>query len=287
MATLLDSSRSYVAGQWVQGDAAFAVENPADESTVAEVSATPLAEIERAVVEARRSFDRGVWADLAPTERAARVGALLDHLETMKDDLVHTMILEAGQPRGLRRGLAVRHGHGSGTVHDRPVPVHAPRGAQPGPRRRARGGTGGAQRPSVRAGGCRRGDHALQRGDHHGLPEGRARAARRQLRGPPAEPAHAHLVARLRSRRRRGRDPARRAERDRRGRGRRRRAAHDPSRRGCGVVHRLDLGRTADPRPGRPDGEAGHAGARRQVGADLLRRRASPGARSGRWSRSP
>ena len=69
----LDMARRYLIDRagptWPAGGSratsTFAVENPADESTVAEVAATPLAEIERAVVEARRSFDSGVWADLA------------------------------------------------------------------------------------------------------------------------------------------------------------------------------------------------------------------------------
>jgi aldehyde dehydrogenase (NAD+) len=104
MPQLIDPSRSYVAGRWVTGETSFAVENPADETTVAEVAATPIAEVERAVVEARRSFDEGAWADLPADERAARVHALLDHLVTMKDDLVHTMVLEAGQPIGFADG---------------------------------------------------------------------------------------------------------------------------------------------------------------------------------------
>jgi acyl-CoA reductase-like NAD-dependent aldehyde dehydrogenase len=112
MANLIDPGRSYVAGRWVEGETTFAVENPADESVVAEVAATPLAEIERAVTEARRSFDDGVWADLAPAERAARVGALLDHLVTQKDDLVHTMVLEAGQPLSFADGSQFGMGMG-------------------------------------------------------------------------------------------------------------------------------------------------------------------------------
>ncbi|MBV9951838.1 MAG: aldehyde dehydrogenase family protein [Acidimicrobiia bacterium] len=110
--TLIDPGRSYVAGRWVEGEATFPVENPADESLVAEVSATPLAEIERAVTEARRSFDEGVWADLAPAERARRLHALLDHLTTMKDDLVHTMVREAGQPTGFAEGSQFTMGMG-------------------------------------------------------------------------------------------------------------------------------------------------------------------------------
>jgi aldehyde dehydrogenase (NAD+) len=134
MGELIDASRSYVAGAWVEGDTTFAVENPADESIVAEVAATPVPEIERAVLEARRSFDEGVWADLAPAERAARVGALLDHLATMKDDLVRTMVLEAGQPIGFADGSQFGMGMGlaRGTIdlylsmkHEEPNPVPA------------------------------------------------------------------------------------------------------------------------------------------------------------------
>jgi acyl-CoA reductase-like NAD-dependent aldehyde dehydrogenase len=132
MTELIDPSRSYVAGRWVQGDTSFTVENPADESTVADVAATPPPEIERAVRAARRSFDEGVWADLAPAERAARVGALLDHLATMEADLVHTMVQEAGQPVGFAQGAQFTMGMGlaRGTIdlylslrHEEPNPV--------------------------------------------------------------------------------------------------------------------------------------------------------------------
>ena len=62
MTTLITERQSYVAGRWVDGDETVAVENPADESHVADVSVTPIAEFERAVAEARRAFDEGPWA---------------------------------------------------------------------------------------------------------------------------------------------------------------------------------------------------------------------------------
>jgi acyl-CoA reductase-like NAD-dependent aldehyde dehydrogenase len=111
-AQLIDPGRSYVAGGWVEGEAAFTVENPADESVVADVPSTPLAEIERAVVSARRAFDDGVWADLPAQERARRLQLFLDHLAAAEDDLVHTMILEAGQPRGFAYGAQLMMGMG-------------------------------------------------------------------------------------------------------------------------------------------------------------------------------
>ena len=69
-AGILEYRNAFVAGRWVDGPDRFPVENPADESVVVELFATPLDEVHRAIAEARRSFDEGVWADLPPSERA-------------------------------------------------------------------------------------------------------------------------------------------------------------------------------------------------------------------------
>jgi acyl-CoA reductase-like NAD-dependent aldehyde dehydrogenase len=98
MVALIAERSSYIAGKWVDGDAVFPVENPADESVVAEVSAAPPQEVERAVTEARRSFDSGVWADLPARERARTLRAFLDRIEERREALVATMVAEAGQP---------------------------------------------------------------------------------------------------------------------------------------------------------------------------------------------
>jgi aldehyde dehydrogenase (NAD+) len=101
---------TYVAGSWVEGDEVVAVENPADESHVADVSATPLPEVERAVLEARRSFDEGVWAGRPVSERAAVLHALLDHVEAQAEDVVPEVIAEAGQPAFFAELTQVRGG---------------------------------------------------------------------------------------------------------------------------------------------------------------------------------
>ncbi|MFG1921964.1 aldehyde dehydrogenase family protein [Cryptosporangium sp. NPDC048952] len=90
--------KSYVAGTWVEGDTTFTVENPADETTVTELPETPLPEVERAIVEARKSFDSGVWADRSIDERATMLNAFFDAFATHHDELVDTMVTEAGQP---------------------------------------------------------------------------------------------------------------------------------------------------------------------------------------------
>jgi acyl-CoA reductase-like NAD-dependent aldehyde dehydrogenase len=76
--TILAEQRTYVAGRWVTGDDVVGVENPADESHVADITVTPLGEVHRAIAEARRSFDDGVWADTPARERARVLHAFID-----------------------------------------------------------------------------------------------------------------------------------------------------------------------------------------------------------------
>ncbi|GAB1813587.1 aldehyde dehydrogenase family protein [Mycobacterium sp. MUNTM1] len=89
--------RTYVAGSWITGDDVVSVENPADESHVADITATPLAEVQRAIAEARRSFDSGVWADMPPHERARVLHTFIDHIESERATLIPTLVAEAGQ----------------------------------------------------------------------------------------------------------------------------------------------------------------------------------------------
>ncbi|MDG2029168.1 MAG: aldehyde dehydrogenase family protein [Acidimicrobiales bacterium] len=111
---VISEKRSFVAGDWVTGEEAMAVENPADESTVAEITATPAVEVERAIREARRSFDSRVWADVAPADRAATLHRFLDHLESMAADLGDTIVAEAGQPPYLAQSTQVTGGIAQG-----------------------------------------------------------------------------------------------------------------------------------------------------------------------------
>lgn len=96
---IIEEHRSYIAGRWVEGDETLAVENPAEETCVAEVSITPLAEVERAVLGARRSFDDGDWALMDPARRIQALHRFVDHVESRRDELVSTVMAEAGQPR--------------------------------------------------------------------------------------------------------------------------------------------------------------------------------------------
>ena len=95
---LLSERQSFVAGTWVEGGQSFAIVNPADESTVTELGATPVEGVSRAVGKARQTFDEGVWTDRPAHERAQVLHALLDYIESVHEPFVATMVAEAGQP---------------------------------------------------------------------------------------------------------------------------------------------------------------------------------------------
>ena len=253
LGAMIDERRSYVAGRWVDGDEAIAVENPADESQVAELAVTPLPEFERAITEGRRAFDDGTWASMAPTERARRVRALVDHVEANGAALVETIVAEAGQPtmfaEYLQLGTVSRSARSTidlylSMAHEEanPVPVdELVRGRVAlSVRRHEPVGVVAAITP-------------YNARHHHGVPEADPGADGRQLGDPAAEPADAHLVADLRCGRRGGRAAARRAERRGRGRRRRRGAAHDATRRStwCRSPVRPRSGSRSWPRPRR------------------------------------
>ncbi len=187
--------RSFVAGTWVEGDEVLAVENPADGTHLADVSVTPLPKFQRAIDEARRSFDEGIWADRTAKERAAVVSAFLDHFEAARDTLIATMVAEAGQPQvfadraqfasGLELGRNTIELYLSMSHEDfNPVPLDE----------LVRGRLALSILPT-RASGGRHGHHPVQRGDHHGDAEAHPRPHGGQLGDPSSEPADADLLA--------------------------------------------------------------------------------------------
>ena len=95
---ILAERRTYIAGRWITGDDVVSVENPADESHVADITATPIDEVHRAITEARRSFDDGVWSGMPARERAKVLQDFIDHIVSARDALLPTLVAEAGQP---------------------------------------------------------------------------------------------------------------------------------------------------------------------------------------------
>ena len=113
---ILAERRSFVAGRWITGDDVVSVENPADESHVADLTATPIDEVHRAITEARRSFDDGVWSAMPARQRARVLQDFIDHVEGARHTLLPTLVAEAGQPERfaemtqLLAGVAIARG---------------------------------------------------------------------------------------------------------------------------------------------------------------------------------
>lgn len=129
---ILDEHRTFVAGRWVTGQDVISVENPADETHVHDLTATPLDEVERAIAEARRSFDAGVWANRSVAERARKLREFIDHVEANAATVIPTLVAEAGQPTRFADMTQVRAGIGlarqtielySSMRHEEPSPV--------------------------------------------------------------------------------------------------------------------------------------------------------------------
>lgn len=77
------------------------VHDPATGECVARVPTHTVAEVEEAVLAARRAFDTGGWPRLSVAERVAVLGRMSDHLRAHRDELVEMTIAETGCPRSV------------------------------------------------------------------------------------------------------------------------------------------------------------------------------------------
>lgn len=89
----------FIDGAWIEGTgAAFAVENPSDESVVAEVIGLGAGQVDQAIAAARRSFDSGAWSGLSMKERAAAMRRFAEAMRKRAESLRDLAIAEAGCP---------------------------------------------------------------------------------------------------------------------------------------------------------------------------------------------
>ncbi len=102
--------RLYIDGRWedASAGATLPVVNPATEETVAQVAQASAADVDRAVLAARRAFDEDPWGRTSPAQRAAVLRRFADRLVERRDDAVEAVITEVGAPVTLARGLQVQ-----------------------------------------------------------------------------------------------------------------------------------------------------------------------------------
>src|SRR5690349_17325008 len=89
----------YIDGAFVAGEGtSFVVENPSDESVVAELNGVSTAQVARAIAAARTSFDDGRWSGLTMKQRGETMRRYAEALRGHADRLRELAILEAGCP---------------------------------------------------------------------------------------------------------------------------------------------------------------------------------------------
>ncbi len=86
--------RLYIDGRWrgAMGDATHTIVNPASEGAHAEAPDASLADLEQAVVAARRAFDHGPWPRLPLAERIAALERIADGVEARREQFLDILV---------------------------------------------------------------------------------------------------------------------------------------------------------------------------------------------------
>src|SRR5260221_10996140 len=94
----------YIDGQWVESASGkkIAVENPATEETIAEVSAGGREDCKRAIAAASEAMK--TWMKLTPYDRAKVLKKTADLMREPADALARTMTMEQGKPPAEPKG---------------------------------------------------------------------------------------------------------------------------------------------------------------------------------------
>ena len=105
---ILDSVSSFLAedhglligGRWLPAATGetFAVENPAQENTIANVARGGAEDVQRAVAAARRAFEDGAWRRMNPSDRGQLLWRLADRIEAQAEEFGQLESLDNGKP---------------------------------------------------------------------------------------------------------------------------------------------------------------------------------------------
>ncbi len=98
----LVETAALIDGLWIEGEATFAVTNPADGATIAEVAELGAAETRIAIEAAHRAFP--AWAARTAKERGAILRRWSDLMLAHADDLARLMTAEQGKPLAESKG---------------------------------------------------------------------------------------------------------------------------------------------------------------------------------------
>jgi len=101
--------RLLIDGEWVEpaSGRTFKTLNPANGEPLAEIAAGEAPDIDRAVIAARRAFERGPWSRLKPSERQRLIWRLADRMEECLEELAQLETLDNGKPLSVSRAADV------------------------------------------------------------------------------------------------------------------------------------------------------------------------------------
>src|SRR3984893_9625124 len=92
--------RLLIDGQWVEGAKKFDTINPATGEVLTQIAEASHADVDRAVVAARRAFEdrSGAWRKLSSSERGRMIWKLADLIEKNIDEFAELETLDKGKP---------------------------------------------------------------------------------------------------------------------------------------------------------------------------------------------
>lgn len=98
-----------IGGKWVGAASGktFATFDPSNETVLATVAEGEREDIDRAVVAARKAFERGPWHRMTPSQRGRLLWKLADLIEQNADELALLETLDNGKPIRYTRGIDV------------------------------------------------------------------------------------------------------------------------------------------------------------------------------------
>ena len=118
MAELVASRSPFVDGAFVRGDGeALTVIDPCTEETVATVEGASPAQVEAAILAARRAFDDGPWPRLSLDERCAAMDRYAAALAAREESILATVVAEAGSTEMFGRAAQVGMGLAGAREH--------------------------------------------------------------------------------------------------------------------------------------------------------------------------
>ena len=107
--TIQNPDKLFIGGEWVAAHSGRQIEvvDPNSEDVVARVAEADEADMDAAVAAARQAMDQGPWPTTPPTERAAKLMAMIEHLEPRIPELSAAWTAQVG---GLASFAPMMHG---------------------------------------------------------------------------------------------------------------------------------------------------------------------------------